>query len=126
MQKSNALASNKNNTYAKRVIIPLEEAFSYLADLGLVEIETKAFSIYHGDEELGEAGLKKTKESTIKKAFEDAKITIIFKVINEEAYDKLLETKLNHKTKAKRRKAKKEVEQEAKLLTLFENADFKE
>lgn len=126
LQKSNALASNKNNTYAKRVIIPLEEAFSYLADLGLVEIETKAFSIYHGDEELGEAGLKKTKESTIKQAFEDAKITIIFKVINEEAYDKLLETKITHKNRAKRNKAKKEAVQEAKLLTLFEDADFKE
>lgn len=126
LQKSNALASNKNNTYVKRVIKPLEEAFTYLADLGLVEIQTKAFSIYYGDEELGEAGLKKAKESTIKKAFEDAKITIIFKVINEEAYDKLLETKLNHKTKAKRKKAKKDAEEQQQLLTLFEDADFKE
>ena len=127
LQKSNALASNKNNTYVKRVIKPLEEAFTYLADLGLVEIQTKAFSIYYGDEELGEAGLKKAKESTIKKAFEDAKITIIFKVINEEAYDKLLETKLNHKNKAKRKRTKKDAEAgQQQLLTLFEDADFKD
>ena len=123
LQKSNALASNKSNTYVKRIIKPLEEAFTYLADLGLVEIQTKAFSIYYGDEELGEKGLKKAKASTIKKAFEDAKITIIFKVINKEAYDKILENKLKYRTRGKRTKTKKEIE-EAKLLTLFEDADF--
>lgn len=127
LQKSNALASNKSNTYAKRVIIPLEQAFNYLADLGLVEIETKAFSIYYGDEELGEAGLKKAKESTIKKAFEDAKITIIFKVINEEAYDKLLESKTTYKNKAKKKKEEKEKAEEEntpKQLAFISEAEF--
>ena len=123
LYKSNALASNKNNTYVKRVIKPLEEAFTYLADLGLIEIKTKAFSIYYGDEELGEKGLKNAKEEIIKKAFEEAKITIIFKVINEEAYDRIIETKTKYKNKAKKVK-KKETEQQ--LLTLFEDAELVE
>lgn len=125
--RSGALASNTSNTYTERIIKPLEDALDYLeAEANLITYSTKAFTIYAGDEELNEKGLAGSSEAVIKKAFEDAKITITFKVYDKETYDNILENKKEGIKKAQKKKKEKEKKAKETLeqLELITEADI--
>jgi len=129
LTKRGVLASNKSNRYSRRVIEPLEETLNYLTDeLKLIDYDTQAFIIYNGyyDEETGTyvKGLAGSSEAVIKKAFEDAKITIHFKVYDKETYDNILENNTKYKARAKKLKDAREKKQLANQLKLLEEADF--
>lgn len=124
LTKSGALATNKTNTYNRRVIEPLEDALNFLQEeLRLISYSTQAFSIYAGDLELGEKGLAGSKEGIIKKAFENAKITITFKVYDKATYDRIAEQNKKGRARAKRLKEARE-KKELKQMELLEDADF--
>ena len=124
LTKNGALATNKTNTYNRRVIEPLEDALNFLQEeLKLISYSTQAFSIYAGDTELGEKGLAGSKEGVIKKAFESAKITITFKVYDKATYDRIAEQNKKGRARAKRLKEARELKK-IKQIELLEDADF--
>lgn len=124
LTKNGALATNKTNTYNRRVIEPLEDALNFLQEeLKLISYSTQAFSIYAGDIELGEKGLAGSKEGVIKKAFESAKITITFKVYDKATYDRIAEQNKKGRARAKRLKEARELKK-IKQIELLEDADF--
>ena len=106
--KKGLLQTSKSNRYSRRIIEPLKETLNFLEDIGLIEYNTNAFMIYEGDEEKGIKGLLGSSEDIIKKAFEDAKIDIAFKVYDKETYDDILKKNLGYKERALKFIEKKE------------------
>lgn len=106
--KKGLLQTSKSNRYSRRIIEPLKETLNFLEDIGLIEYNTNAFTIYEGDEEKGIKGLLGSSEDIIKKAFEDAKIDIAFKVYDKETYDDILKKNLGYKERALKFIEKKE------------------
>ena len=106
--KKGLLQTSKSNRYSRRIIEPLKETLNSLEDIGLIEYNTNAFMIYEGDEEKGIKGLLGSSEDIIKKAFEDAKIDIAFKVYDKETYDDILKKNLGYKERALKFIEKKE------------------
>ena len=98
--KKGLLQTSKSNRYSRRIIEPLKESLNFLEDIGLIEYNTNAFTIYEGDEEKGIKGLIGSNENVIKNAFEDAKIDIAFKVYDKETYDDILKKNLGYKERA--------------------------
>ena len=106
--KKGLLQTSKSNRYSRRIIEPLKETLNFLEDIGLIEYNTNAFTIYEGDEEKGIKGLIGSSEDIIRKAFEDAKIDIAFKVYDKETYDDILKKNLGYKERALKFIEKKE------------------
>lgn len=129
--RKGVLQTNKSNRYSKRVIAPMKESLNYLEDIGLIEWNSNAFSIYEGDEEKNEKGLIGSNEEVIIDAFEKARIDIKFLVFDKETYDNILAKNLGHKDRAlaykekvKKQVEKKKVEKEAqKQLSLLDTED---
>lgn len=120
--KKGLLQTSKSNRYSRRIIEPLKESLNFLEDIGLIEYNTNAFTIYEGDEEKGIKGLIGSNENVIKNAFEDAKIDIAFKVYDKETYDDILKKNLGYKERAikyierkERAKEKAKAEAQAQL-----------
>lgn len=129
--RKGVLQTNKSNRYSKRIINPMKESLNYLEDIGLIEWNSNAFSIYEGDEERKEKGLIGSNEDIIIDAFEKARIDIEFLVYDKETYDRINATNLGHKEKAiaykekvkkqvEKKKVEKEVNRQLSLLEAIE------
>lgn len=101
--------TNNYETYAKNIIIPLQDALNRLEDLGFIEYHTNAFLDYEGyyNEEKNEfiKGTLGTSETNIKHTFESESIIITFKIADYEEYDKIISKrakKINIKPKKKK------------------------